>query len=236
LTPDELPHALRLAQSVNYIDSHDRLCLYDLVSYTNADQKSWNCGFEGDAGVPENVAQLRRQQVKNFCTLLLLANGTPMFCAGDEFLRTQAGDPNPWNQDNQTSWIDWTLLERNAEVFRFFQLMIQFRKDHPALARSTGWREHVKWFGTGGGVDMSPDSRSLAFFLQGADMRDQDFYVMLNAYWEPLIFTIQQPGDWKRVVDTSRAGGQDILDNADEVPLGASVCTVNPRSIVVLVK
>lgn len=82
------------------------------------------------------VARLRKQQVKNFCCLLFLANGTPMFRAGDEFMQTQAGNNNPYNQDNETAWLDWRRLHANADVFRFFRLMIAFRKAHPSLARS----------------------------------------------------------------------------------------------------
>ena len=236
LFPDDLANGFRPAQSVNYVASHDGLCLYDLVSYTNSDQRSWDCGFEGQAGVPPDVTQLRRRQVKNFCALLLLANGTPMFCAGDEVLRTQGGDPNPWNQDNPTSWFDWTLLDRNPDIFRFFQLMIRFRKDHPALARSTGWREHVRWFGIGASVDLSPGSRSLAYFLEGSDMGDRDFYVMINSYWDALPFVVQVPGDWSRVVDTARPPGEDIVDTADAVAISSPSYLVNARSIVVLVK
>jgi glycogen operon protein len=236
LFPDDLRDAFRPAQSVNYIDSHDGFCLYDLVSYTNTDQTSWGCGFEGDEGVLPDVAQLRRQQVKNFCALLLLSNGTPMFCAGDEFLRTQQGDPNPWNQDNSKSWLDWTFLEQNQDVFRFFQLMIQFRKDHPALARSIGWREHVRWYGTSSTPDTSSDSHSLAFFLVGSDMGDSDFYVLINAGWEPLTFCIQQPGQWSRVVDTSLTSGQDIALTSDAIPLTGAAYPTNARSIVVLVR
>ena len=89
---------------------------------------SWNCGWEGDDGVPDDVLALRRRQAKNFCCLLMLANGTPMFCAGDEFLNTQRGNNNPYNQDNETTWLDWERLEQNRELFRFFQRMIALRK------------------------------------------------------------------------------------------------------------
>ena len=92
---------------------------------------------------------LRRRQVKNFCCLLMLANGTPMFCAGDEFMNTQGGNNNPYNQDNETTWLDWDLLDQNRDVFRFFQQMIAFRKAHPSIGRSRFWRDDVRWYGVG---------------------------------------------------------------------------------------
>jgi isoamylase len=77
------------------------------------------------------VLALRRRQVKNFCCLLMLANGMPMFVAGDEFMNTQRGNNNPYNQDNEVTWLNWDLLTRNAEIFRFFKHMIAFRKAPP---------------------------------------------------------------------------------------------------------
>ena len=107
--------------SVNYITSHDGSTLYDLVAYDHkrnwangednrdgSDEYRWNSGWEGDAGgTAGGNAILRKQQVKNFITLLLLSNGTPMFRMGDEFMQTQGGNNNPYNQDNETSWLDW---------------------------------------------------------------------------------------------------------------------------------
>ena len=161
LFPDALHETCRPHQSVNFLTAHDGFCLYDLLSYNNKhnevnghsnsdgtnDNLSWNCGYEGDAGVPSSVLALRRQQAKNFCALLLLSNGIPMIVAGDEFLNTQHGNNNPYNQDNEITWLDWSRLEQNREIFRFFRLMISFRKTHPAIGRSTFWREDVSWYG-----------------------------------------------------------------------------------------
>jgi isoamylase len=157
LFPDDLDNAYHPAQSINYIASHDGFCLYDLVSYNtkhnlangqnNRDgtdnNLSWNCGWEGDQDVTAEVMQLRKQQVKNFFTILMVSNGTPMFCAGDEFMNTQHGNNNPWNQDNETTWLDWGLLEKNRDIFRFIKGMIAFRKARPSLGRSRFWREDV---------------------------------------------------------------------------------------------
>lgn len=133
LFPDDAPIACRPYQSVNYVSSHDGSTMYDLVSYSrrhneanghgNVDgpsEFSRNCGREGEEGVPEETIRLRKRLVKNFVCLLMLSNGTPMFRMGDEFLQTQGGNSNPYNQDNETSWLDWRRLERHRDVFRFF--------------------------------------------------------------------------------------------------------------------
>ncbi|NTU80101.1 MAG: glycogen-debranching protein, partial [Chloroflexales bacterium] len=121
LFPDSPGEVYRPFQSVNFLTAHDGFCLYDLTAYNERhnhanghgnsdganDNASWNCGWEGDVGAPPEVLALRRRQVKNFFALLMLANGTPMFCAGDEFLNTQRGNNNPYNQDNEITWLDW---------------------------------------------------------------------------------------------------------------------------------
>ncbi len=250
LFPDDVMNACHPYQSVNYVNSHDGFTLYDQVSYnhrrnwangqgnTDGHQEnfSWNCGWEGDTNVPASVMAMRKQQAKNFCTLLMLANGTPMFSAGDEFLHTQLGNNNPYNQDNETTWLDWDRLEKNRDVFRFFRLMIALRKKHPSIARSRYWREDVQWFGQGPQVDMSADSRHLAYYLDGASQHDNDFYVMINAHWEDAPFQIQkfQPGRWKMAVDTARKSPADICEPGDESPVMGPLYTVRARSVVIL--
>jgi isoamylase len=250
LFPDDPALACHPSQSVNFITAHDGFCLYDLTAYNEKhnhanghdnsdganDNLSWNCGWEGDVGAPAEVLALRRHQVKNLFTLLMLANGTPMFCAGDEFLNTQGGNNNPYNQDNETTWLDWDLLERNRDVFRFFKTMIAFRKAHPSLHRSRFWGDDVRWYGTGRDVDMSPGSHTLAYCLRGASQGDDDLYVMINAYWEELTFTVQEgeAGQWLRVVDTSLASPADIAGPGGEAPLTSLEYRVGARSVVVL--
>lgn len=252
LFPDQLLHAYHAYQSVNFVTCHDGFCLYDLVAYNdkhnwanghqNQDGRdanySWNCGWEGDEAVPETVMTLRKQQVKNFCCLLLLSNGTPMFCAGDEFMNTQGGNNNPYNQDNGTTWLNWERLEHNRDIFRFFKQMIAFRKAHPSLGRSRFWREDIHWYGVGKEVDLSSDSHSLAFFLSGASQQDDDLYVMINAYWEELPFTIQegQATDWRRVIDTSLRSPEDFREPGQEQVIQSLHYHVKARSIVVLVR
>jgi isoamylase len=252
LFPDDLDDAYHPLQSVNYITSHDGFCLYDLVAYNdkhnlangqnNTDgtdnNLSWNCGWEGDQNVPPEVMQLRKRQIKNFFTILMVSNGTPMFCAGDEFMNTQGGNNNPWNQDNETTWLDWDLLKQNRDMFHFFKGMITFRKAHPSLARSRFWRDDISWYGINGQVDLGYLSHSLAFCLHGGSQQDRDIYVMINAYWEDLNFQIQE-GEvniWMRVADTSMPSPLDLLESGKEEALESMSYTVKARSIVVLLK
>jgi glycogen operon protein len=182
------------------------------------------------------VLALRRKQVKNFCCLLMLSNGTPMFRAGDEFLNTQFGNNNPYNQDNTTGWLDWSQLQTNQDIFRFFKSMIAFRKSHPTLCRSRFWREDVTWYGTDSTADLSAESRSLAYCLHGASQNDADLYVMINAYWEKLEFHIQEGSaqEWTRVVDTALPSPKDFSNPGD--PLTAPRYLAAPRSVVVLLR
>ena len=250
LFPDSRTEAYHAYQTVNYVDSHDGFTLYDLVSYDRKrnwenghnnqdgmnDNYSWNCGHEGEESVPSEVRALRRKQVKNFCCLLLLSNGIPMLRAGDEFLNTQLGNNNPYNQDNEIAWLDWNQLRANEDIFRFFKSMIAFRKTHPSLSRSRFWREDISWYGARSAVDLAGNSHSLAFCLHGVSQCDDDIYVMINAYWEELEFGIQEgtAQEWKRIVDTALPNPDDFSDRG--LPLEQAKYVVAPRSIVVLLR
>lgn len=252
LFPDQLMDAYHSYQSVNYITCHDGYCLYDLVSYNNKHNEanghhnmdgtdynlSWNGGWEGDKDLPKEILALRKRQIKNFCCLLLFSNGTPMFCAGDEFMNTQRGNNNPYNQDNEITWLDWDLLQTNQDIFRFFKKMIAFRKAHPSLGRSRFWREDVRWYGVGPKVDRSDSSHSLALCLHGASQQDNDIYVMINAYTEDLEFTIQEgrPQEWRRVVDTSLTTSEDFCEPGHELLLRGLNYKVKARSIVIFLR
>jgi len=250
--PDDRINAFHPWQSVNYVTCHDGFTLWDLVSYDKkrnqanghdnrdgpADDFSWNCGWEGDVGAPEAVLALRERQAKNFCALLMLSNGTPMIRAGDEFLHTQGGNNNPYNQDNATSWLDWSGRERHPSVFRFFQKMIAFRKAHPTIGRSRFWRDDVRWHGAGGPLDASAASRELAYFLSGASQADDDLYVMINAGTTSRRFAISEgdPAGWTRVVDTALESPNDFRERGSEEPIGAPEYAVAERSVVVLLR
>jgi len=248
LFPDKVYETYRPRQSINFITAHDGFCLHDLVAYNEKHNESnghkntdgsdynlsWNCGHEGDVEAPPDVLALRLRQAKNFCVLLLLAQGTPMIVAGDEFLNTQRGNNNPYNQDNATTWLDWDRLQQNHEFFRFFKLMIAFRKVHPSIARHTYWREDVSWYGTSGPVDTGQKSHWFAYCLRGASVGDDDLYVMVNAHWEDRMFTVQEgnPQDWSCVVDTALDSPNDFSET--DRPLSGPKYLVTARSVVVL--
>jgi len=139
--------------SINYITCHDGFTLNDLVSYNQKhniangednrdglnDNCSWNCGFEGETDDPQ-VMGLRRRQAKNLMSTMLLSQGVPMLLAGDEFLRTQKGNNNAWCQDNEISWVDWSLKDKNADFLRFTREFIHLRRRHPSLRRKRFFR------------------------------------------------------------------------------------------------
>jgi glycogen operon protein len=245
--------------SINFVTCHDGFTLSDLVSYNGKhneangegngdgidDNLSWNCGAEGWSNDPA-VESLRNRQVRNFAAILLLSRGVPMFVAGDEVRRTQSGNNNAYCQDNETSWFDWTLVERNRDLFRFWKRMIEFRKRHPALRRGqffTGARNErgltdVAWHGTklnSPGWD-DPDGRALGVTLAGFS-GDGDLHAMFNMYWDSLDFELPSVQDriWLKAVDTSQQPPLDIADFGAELPVVGNLCSVPARSIVVLI-
>ncbi len=251
LFPDDLSRAYRPYQSVNYITSHDGFTLYDLVSYNqkhnwanghnNTDgtnDYSWNCGCEGNEGLTPEILRLRKQQVKNFFTLLMLSDGTPMFRMGDEFLQTQQGNNNPYNQDNETTWLDWRLLEQNHDMFRFVSRAICFRKSHRSIGRPHFWREDVHWYGAERPVDMSDSSQTLAYCVRGAAYEDDDVYLMVNASPATVTFGIHEGvvGSWRRAIDTAQPSPLDILEPGQEITVASPYYQVQGRSVVVLLR
>ena len=244
--------------SINFVTVHDGYTLQDLVSYNDKHNEangegnrdginenlSWNCGAEGPTA-DANIAALRTRQIKNFVTILLLSRGVPMLLGGDEIRRTQGGNNNAYNQDNATSWFDWTAVDSNRDVLRFVRRMIAFRKAHPALSRPHFYRGEVNergvpditWHGTTvgrPGFD-DPQGRTLACTIAGFG-GDDDLHVMMNMFWEPLDFEV--PADpqraWHVAIDTFAPSPRDIADENGPPPFGQSHCTVQGRSIVVL--
>jgi isoamylase len=245
--------------SINFVNCHDGFTLNDLVSYNEKhnwvngeynndgvnDNLSWNCGVEGEAD-DWALEQLRNRQVKNFAVILFLAQGVPMIVAGDEVRRTQRGNNNAYCQDNQIGWFDWSLVEKHADVFRFFKYMLDFRKRHPILHRPRFFTgevnerglQDISWHGTrlsSPGWD-DPNGRALAFTLGGLG-GDPDMHVMMNMFWETLEFQVPpMPGrNWHRVIDTSLASPHDISDPGREVVFTGDKYLVNGRSVVVLI-
>jgi isoamylase len=242
--------------SINFVTSHDGFTLADLVCYNekhnwengegntdgHGDNLSWNCGEEGPSQRPE-VITLRARQQRNFLALLLLAQGVPMILGGDEIGRTQRGNNNAYCQDSDTSWFDWSLLDRNRELFRFTSRLIAFRKAHASLRRRTFFEDEktppLAWHGARlGKPDWDGPSRALGMHLTGAD-GDEPIYVFVNAHWEPCAFELPKLSagkTWRRFVDTSREPGEDALEPGREAPLAASrTALAGPRSVVVLV-
>jgi glycogen operon protein len=156
--------------------------------------------------------------------------------AGDEFLNTQRGNNNPYNQDNEITWLDWSRLQLHREHFRFCKMMIAFRKAHPSIGRPTFWRGDVTWYGADGPVDLGAESRHLAYVLHGASMDDDDLCVMINGHWEDRVFTLPEgkPAEWRCVIDTARPSPEDILEPGREQKLEAGNYLVRARSVVVL--
>ena len=236
--------------SVNFVNCHDGFTLNDLVSYNqkhneangennrdgNNNNLSWNCGVEGASDDPA-VEALRSRQIRNFTAMLMLSRGVPMFVAGDEVRRTQQGNNNAYCQDNAVGWFDWTLVEKNADMHRFFKRMIEFRKAHAALRRDQFFAPNeIAWHGTqlNNPNWYDPNERTLAMTLAGSG-GDPDIHVMLNMYWKGLDFELPTDRRWLKVVDTAAQPPHDIEDPGSETPVTGSTYSVQGRSVVVLI-
>ncbi|MDR3376388.1 MAG: glycogen debranching protein GlgX [Ancalomicrobiaceae bacterium] len=249
--------------SVNFVTCHDGFTLHDLVSYdskhneangeNNADgcndNRSWNCGEEGESIDPEVLA-LRHRQTRNALILLLLSQGVPMLLAGDEFAQTQHGNNNSYCHDTELSWLDWSRLPANRDLFRFVRLMIAFRRAHPVLRmpRFLDVVGHVadlrvpslSWHGTEAWrPDFSSASRTLALLLCGerAQGGTEYIYVAANMHWEAHVFELPDlPGArWRIAVNTGIPAPEDIWPPREEPePADPRSVLVGPRSVMVL--
>jgi isoamylase len=253
------PKERELEQSINFIACHDGLTLNDVVSYNHKhneengednrdgceENRSWNCGFEGATNDPE-IENLRNRQVKNFFTAVMLSGGVPMFVMGDEVRRSQRGNNNAYCQDNDTSWFDWNLLSKHADVLRFVKLLIERRVirdvDHErrrlSLSQVLREQEHA-WHGVKlNQPDWSPFSHTVA--ISGA-LRAEGVLVhfILNAYWEPLDFELPLLKDgaenWWRWIDTSLDPPHEICEWNTEQPVLGTTYRAGARSVVVLI-
>jgi glycogen operon protein len=189
---------------------------------------------------------LRSQQIKNAATLLLLSQGVPMILGGDEFGRTQLGNNNPYCQDNEISWINWELLQTHQDLFRFFKLLIQFRKRHPILRRRNYQNPGETapaflWHGVKPYMsDWGYDSRALGLQLVGGN-EDNDILILTNAGEKPLSFELASPKSnpnsrWRRFIDTALLPPEEILEHRRLKPLTeANHYLVSSHAVVVLV-
>ena len=221
--------------SINFVTAHDGFTLRDLVSYNEKhnedgteDNRSWNCGAEGPTDDPE-VNALRGRQQRNFLATLLLSIGVPMICGGDELGRTQDGNNNGYNQDNELSWVDWEHVDDGLVAFA--SRIIHFRQEHPVFQRRrwfAGRALHgadvsdVGWFKADGEPMTEEDwntgfARTLGVFLNGEaiptlDPRgepivDDSFYILFNAHHEPMGFklpTVPWGDRWVKAIDTNQ--------------------------------
>ena len=237
--------------SVNFITCHDGFTLWDLYSYNYKhnekngwnntdganDNNSWNCGAEGETG-DEGVNALRRRMCRNAFALLMCSRGIPMFLAGDEFSNTQFGNNNAYCQDNITSWLDWSLLEKNQDMFRFFQHMIQFRKEHRVLRSNISdgcWGfPDVSFYGVDcrrGGFGDHDHYVGVLFAGGEQGIGPQTVYVASNAWWNELYVRLPEipaSAGWTLVADT---WGEGVMEPC-HVDGGF---TIRPRSVMVFV-
>ena len=241
---------------VNFLTCHDGFTLYDLYSYNTkhneangwdntdgaSDNRSWNCGAEGETDDPE-VKMLRFRMIRNACAVLMCSRGTPMFLAGDEFGNTQFGNNNSYCQDNEVSWLDWSLLEKNRELFEFFKFMIHFRKKHTVIRKKLP--DAVCGLGSlntrneYGEPNIEKEARMLSVSFAGYDSekgKDDIVYVAVNPYWEDTrIFLpdLQGRETWYLCVNTYGDGaGRYVYPEGEEVRI-ESEFVMKPRSVAV---
>lgn len=241
--------------SVNFLTCHDGFTLYDLYSYSTKhneangwnntdgadDNRSWNCGYEGPTNNGE-IMDLRFRMIKNACAVLMCSRGTPMFLAGDEFGNTQFGNNNSYCQDNEISWLDWSLLEKNKEIFEFFRYMIAFRQQHSVIRGNTapcscGFPPMSLHCIKAWDSSYVRDTRFLGVMFSGIDStgRDDIVYLGINTFWKPLqieLPALPSSKYWIPAVDTGR-GDMSVI--TEEEILDKSVYVMNPRSVLVCV-
>jgi isoamylase len=253
--------------SVNFVTAHDGFTLRDLVSYNEKhneangeggadgsdDNRSWNCGAEGDTDDPAVLA-LRHQQQRNFLATLLLSQGVTMLLGGDECGRTQRGNNNAYCQDNEISWYDWDDVD--TDLLDFTRRLIALRREHPVLRRRRWFQGHsirgsvdLGWFKPDG-AEMSDDdwdagsASVVGIFLNGDAITDRDrrgqrvtddsFLLLFNAHGEPIEWTLpKQWGQWwELIMETAgpdRDGEQILESSATLRAAGRSVVVLRRR-------
>ena len=243
--------------SINFFTCHDGFTLYDLYSYNDKhnenngwnntdgtnDNRSWNCGAEGDTSDPE-VLKLRYRMIRNACALLMCSRGTPMFLAGDEFGNTQHGNNNSYCQDNEISWLDWTYLEKNRDLFEFFKFMIAYRHKHAVIRKklpnAVCGMEPIHAHDVRAENTNLPDgTRTFAVSFAGYDKKkgeDDLVYIALNTYWEDVEITLpdlHKRGSWYLSVNTYGDGeGRYCYPEGQEIRIDGSF-VMRPRSVAV---
>ncbi len=240
--------------SVNFITCHDGFTLWDLYSYNwkhneangwnntdgSDDNRSWNCGIEGETE-NEEVLALRKKLVKNAAAVLMMSRGTPMFLAGDEFCNTQFGNNNAYCQDNEISWLNWDLLEKNKDVYEFFRYMIHLRKEHDVIRKDTGCCS--LGFPEIQVIEGDNNCKVLRIIYAGRNRnntRDDVVCLAVNVFWEEQEFylpSLMYGMGWYVAVDTGNRYFTNAIPNQRErMPLleGGKI-RMAPRSVCVLV-
>ena len=250
----------RPSASVNFVTAHDGFTLNDLVTFNDkhneangeenrdgsSDNRSWNCGVEGpteDAAINE----LRERQIRNMLATLLLAQGTPMLLAGDEFARTQRGNNNAYCQDNEISWLDWAVKEKGESLIYFVRLLCVLRQRYPILRRNrflTGMLDEelgikdVTWINASGaeiGAQDWHDAQMKCFGMlldgrarpTGVPQRGQEATMLLvmNAYHDLVEFHLPdypEEGAWARLLDTNIRNEKSTFVGLSGDPYGAT--------------
>ena len=244
--------------SVNFITCHDGFSLNDLYSYNEKhneangwnntdgtnDNRSWNCGVEGETSDPL-ILQLRRRMICNAFAVLLCSRGTPMFLSGDEFCDTRFGNNNPYCLDNPTSWLDWSLLGKNRNMFAFVKYMIAFRHKHPAIRKdlepSRCGFPYISQHGTAPWDDnFTEESKVVCTMFAGYDNttgKEDIVYLAVNPYWRSM--RIQLPAlsnglMWHLAVDTADYANGHFTYEEDQMRMVGNEYLLGARSVVVL--
>ncbi len=242
---DLYEHSGRLpSASINFITAHDGFTLHDLVAYNDKhneangednndganDNESWNCGAEGPIDDIE-INELRERQKRNFLATLMLSQGVPMLCAGDEISRSQGGNNNGYCQDTELSWHDWDLDEARTSLLDFTSKLIHFRREHPNFHRKSYVEadptvstqgDNVRWIRADGEPMADTDwteggwMRTLGMLLSGnapeirdvdgKRAQDDDFLVLINTHHDQVEFKVPQQDSktWMVAFDTAR--------------------------------
>lgn len=242
---------------INFLTCHDGFTMYDLYSYNTKhneangwnntdgsdDNRSWNCGEEGETKNKEVLA-LRQRMIRNACAVLMCSRGTPMFLAGDEFGNTQYGNNNSYCQDSEISWLDWNQLKKNRQLFNFFQFMIDFRHRHPVIRKQLpdavcGMEPMRVYDAMAENGAPNADARTFAICFAGYDQQngqDDVVYVAINTYWEDVTITLPKlalPLNWCLNVHTYSEKSDPYFYTDGKEPRIEHEFKMGPRSVAV---
>lgn len=245
--------------SVNFITCHDGFTLNDLYSYNEKhneangwnntdghdDNRSWNCGIEGPTS-NRKINKLRHKLMRNAFAVLMCSRGTPMFLSGDEFCDTRFGNNNPYCQDSPVSWLDWSLLKKNRDMFDFVKYMIHFRHEHTVIRKDIAQAKcgfpHVSQHGnTPWDDNFTTNSKVVCTMFAGHDeikSKDDIVYMAVNSYWEPETITLPKLPEgmnWYLAVDTANGKNKIYTYKNTNMQKANESYTLKDRSVAVFV-